>query len=381
MNTQASILVVDDEPTNFDVIETLLASENYQLHYASSGQRVLDRLERFDPDVILMDVMMPDLDGIEVCRQIRAKSKWEYVPILIVTALTSKADLSRAIAAGADDFISKPLSKLELKARIHSLLRIKRQHDLLTGNVKRQESTINLLQNSLQDLRGNVIRALPHELNTPLHGMLGLVDLLIDSHPTMSSEEIQEALRYCKQSALRMERLTQKFLAYVQLQLVSCDEERLTALRLGQYSTAVKDILAVTAIGKAQEVNRKQDLQLRIEPAIVTLIREDLKLMLEELLDNAFKFSKLGTPVQVMGKTQPGQFLLSVSNQGRSLSPDQVDRIGSFMQFDRQQYEQQGVGLGLAIVKEILTIYGGTLSVNSAPETGTRIQILLPTHP
>ena len=100
-----SILIVDDEPDNFDVIEALLPSESYQLHYASCGEDAIAALDKFAPDVILLDVMMPNMDGFEVCRRIKLMSEWQGVPIVMVTALSGKDDLARCLAAGADDFV------------------------------------------------------------------------------------------------------------------------------------------------------------------------------------------------------------------------------------------------------------------------------------
>ncbi|WP_103669352.1 EAL domain-containing response regulator [Pseudanabaena sp. BC1403] len=134
-----SILVVDDEPDNFDVIETLLSTsedfeqenQDYHLHYAASGKDAIANLEAFQPDLILLDVMMPDMDGIEVCRRIKAMSKWSAVPIIVVTALTTKKDLAQCLFAGADDFISKPVNRLELTARVRSMIRIHQQYQQL----------------------------------------------------------------------------------------------------------------------------------------------------------------------------------------------------------------------------------------------------------
>ena len=124
-----SVLVVDDEPDNFDVIETLLSDRDYQLHYAANGQEAIASLDTFNPDLILLDVMMPGIDGIEVCRLIKALSKWQAVPIIMVTALSSKSDLAHCLTTGADDFISKPVNGIELRSRVHSMLRIKQQYD------------------------------------------------------------------------------------------------------------------------------------------------------------------------------------------------------------------------------------------------------------
>jgi two-component system, sensor histidine kinase and response regulator len=131
MTERPSILAIDDEPNNFDVIQTLLGTEAYTFNYASSGQRALDRLDRFHPDLILLDVMMPDLDGIEVCRRIRALPKWQSVPIILVTALTDRAELARCMSTGADDFLIKPIDRLKLSARVSSILRLKLECDRL----------------------------------------------------------------------------------------------------------------------------------------------------------------------------------------------------------------------------------------------------------
>lgn len=134
----SSILVVDDEPRNFDVIESLLSIQNYDLHYASTGKEALESLELMPIDLILLDVMMPEMDGIEVCSQIKATPQWQSIPIIMVTALTAKEDLAQCLNSGADDFISKPVNSLELRARVHSMLRIKKQYDEIQIALKRQ---------------------------------------------------------------------------------------------------------------------------------------------------------------------------------------------------------------------------------------------------
>ncbi|MEI6428876.1 MAG: EAL domain-containing protein [Pseudanabaena sp. ELA607] len=137
MNNQ-TILIVDDEPRNFDVIEALLNEYDYELNYASSGQEALESLEILDIDLILLDVMMPDMDGIEVCEHIKAIPKYRPIPIIMVTALTAKEDLAQCLNAGANDFISKPLNALEMRARVQSMLRMKEQYDALQISLDRQ---------------------------------------------------------------------------------------------------------------------------------------------------------------------------------------------------------------------------------------------------
>lgn len=139
---QPSILVIDDEPDNFETIEALLYDRGYQLHYASSGQEALNSLPIFQPDIILLDVMMPGLDGITVCQRIKALTLWQTVPIVIVTALTGQKDLARCLEAGADDFLSKPVNGIELRARVHSMLRIKHHYLELERQVEARTAAL-----------------------------------------------------------------------------------------------------------------------------------------------------------------------------------------------------------------------------------------------
>ena len=104
-----SILVVDDEPDNFDVIEAFLTQADYHLDYVESGEKALELLPILQPDLILMDVMMPGIDGLTLCRQVKGNAEWQSVPVIMVTALASKETLVQCLEAGADDFVSKPV--------------------------------------------------------------------------------------------------------------------------------------------------------------------------------------------------------------------------------------------------------------------------------
>ena len=146
---EPSILVVDDEPFNFDVVELYLRGLPYNLHFAASGKMAIDYLDSYQPDIILLDIMMPEMDGIEVCKRIKSIPKWQTVTIIVVTALSCKDDLARCLEAGADDFISKPVNRVELRARVNSMLRIKRQFDSMNQLAQLQANTIDQLEVTL----------------------------------------------------------------------------------------------------------------------------------------------------------------------------------------------------------------------------------------
>jgi CheY-like chemotaxis protein len=122
MTDRPCILVIDDKTDNFDVIQVLLAPEGYRLHYASSGHSALARMERLQPDLILLDLMMPVLDGIEVCHLIKASTRWHLAPIMMISAINDRSQIERCLSAGANDFIAKPVKRLELLTKVRSCL-------------------------------------------------------------------------------------------------------------------------------------------------------------------------------------------------------------------------------------------------------------------
>ena len=147
-NKKLRILIIDDEESIFEVIEGLLLREGYDLTYVSSGKEALNQIEEIQPDVILLDLMMPEMDGLETCQQIKANQRWCHIPIIMVTALSSKEDLARSLEAGADDFLSKPINSIEMRARVRSMLRIKLQYDALAATQRLR--TLNLFNAFLQ---------------------------------------------------------------------------------------------------------------------------------------------------------------------------------------------------------------------------------------
>mgnify|MGYP002777759915 CR=1 FL=1 len=179
----SSILVIDDDPDNFDVIDTFLGQQGYHLHYASNGRTAIDDLDKFKPDLILLDVMMPEMTGIEVCQWIKAMPEWQAVPIIMVTALATKKNLAECFAAGADDFICKPLDRLELIARVRSMLRIHRQYE--------QIATFNLQLEAMVEQRTAQLHTMVFQdalTNLPSRTFLldKLTDLFYSGHQSLA---------------------------------------------------------------------------------------------------------------------------------------------------------------------------------------------------
>jgi len=369
-----SILIIDDEPDNFDVIEALLNRQNYHLHYAANGESGLAALENLKPDLILLDVMMPGMDGIEVCRRVRERSQWQSTPIIMVTALTEKEDLSRCLAMGADDFISKPVNSYELRARVQSMLRIKAQYDQLEEFSRFQRNTINVLGRNLQELTGNLTRSFPHELNTPLNGIIGVIQLLKADLEGLDSSEIYELLEMAEQSASRLEKLTKRFILYLELETQQGPAKRSPKAT----TTSVSYDIHTEIQQKAIQANREGDLTLELGVCPVPLPDRYWSALLFELLDNALKFSSPQTPISIRTQIQENLFYLEITDQGKGMTPEQISRIAAFVKFTAQNYTHEGMGLGLKIVQKIVEWAGGKLDISSQPDVGTKISINLP---
>jgi DNA-binding response OmpR family regulator len=370
-----SILIVDDEPSNFDVIAAQLSDCDYLMDYASSGQEALSSLDIYNPDLILLDVMMPGINGIEVCRQIKAMPKWQAVPIVMVTALSSKSDLAKCLGAGADDFISKPVNPEELRARVKSMLRIKKQFDKIQSLTQIQENTIDTLKISLGALRGNLASNLSHELNTPLYGIIAPIELIKDFLKDM--EEIAPALEMLdlvEQSACRIEMLTKRLLVYFELEAFVSKQYPVKPMRTKFSSTVIETTLR----SQAQSSNRSNDLVFSLEDAEILLSEQYLSTLLYELVDNALKFSSSGTSITVSSQIEGDMLKLSVLDLGRGMTEEQIAKIDAFIQFERETYEQQGTGLGLTICRKIAELTGGKFWIASVYQQETKVHVTLP---
>ena len=372
-----SILIVDDEPSNFDVIAAQLSDCDYQIHYASSGQEALSSLDIYNPDLILLYVMMPGINGIEVCQQIKAMPKWQAVPIVMVTALSSKADLAKCLDAGADDFISKPVNSEELRARVKSMLRIKKQFDKIQSLSQIQENTIDTLKISLGALRGNLASNLSHELNPPLYGIIAItasIEVIKDYLQDMEIAPALEMLDLVEQSACSIEMLTKRLLVYFELETFVSKQYPVKPMRTKFSSTAIETTLR----SQAQNSNRSNDLVFSLEDAEILLSEQYLSTLLYELVDNALKFSSSGTSITVSSQIEGDMLKLSVLDLGRGMTEEQIAKIDAFIQFERETYEQQGTGLGLTISRKIAELTGGKFWITSVYQHETKVHVTLP---
>ena len=344
----------------------MLISESLKLYgfatlVAPDGEQGIQMARQNLPDLIICDIRMPKLDGYATLTRLRDEEATSTIPFIFLSGATEKIDMRRGMELGADDYLTKPFTHKELMAAVNA--RLEKQAELQRQSDKK-----------LDELRGNITMALPHELRTPLNGIMGLASLMIDDHSSMPPNEVLESARFIHQSALRHHRLIENFLVYSQIQLMAHGSKRI------EISDALppiqaEEVIAEVARTVAKRYRRENDLDLVLAPAKLFLPIDNFRKIIEELVDNAFKFSEEGRPIHLIVELVGGMLHLYVSDHGRGMTAEQIAKIGPHMQFDRKTFEQQGAGLGLVIARSLTEMLGGEFSIQSKPGQETTVKI------
>ena len=359
MSDMTTILVIEDENSLRSNIAETLTYEGFEVIQAENGRAGIGVLERAIPDLILCDVMMPEMDGYQVLKAIRSKTETALIPFIFITALAERENIRSGMDLGADDYLSKPFTREELLSAVNTRL-------------KKQETSRSQAESALDELRISLISNLPHELRTPLNGIIGYGELMRDYSENLTTADIIEYGSVIYESGMRLYRLVQNYLIFAQLELES--GSRVSYPEQENVGELVPDCVMKIA----QKYRRNSDLVFGETSGHAKIKLKEFLKIVEELTDNAFKFSKAGSKVQVVCRQENSMLLFQVSDQGRGMLPAELKKIGAYMQFNRRLNEQQGSGLGLAIVQRIVKINNGDFSAESLPGSGTTITITIP---
>jgi signal transduction histidine kinase len=356
-------VIEDEESVRANILE-LLEAEGFGVAEAEDGFGGVRQARERLPDLIICDIMMPGLDGLGVLTMLRQDIATATIPFIFLTARTERTDLRMGMELGADDYLTKPFTRAELLKAIQARL-------------SKHASVSEKFQKKLDDLRDSITLSLPHELRTPLTFILGFTEMLIEHYDSLEREEILEMAQRIQTGAQRLERLILNFLLYAELEVAARDPERIKAL-LGSGMCPARSVVTELAIQKAQRAVRATDLSLDIQDATIQVPEVGLYKIVEELVDNAFKYSQSGTPVRVAGRLDNNRFVLTIMDNGLGMTAAQISDIGAYMQFERKLHEQQGSGFGLTIAKRLTELHGGELTIQSVPGQQTTVRVVLP---
>jgi signal transduction histidine kinase len=372
MTSQQSILVVDDDPVVCEVMRTTLQNDGYAVIDASDGIEGCRLYQEHHPDLLLVDLMMPRMDGYELCRELRNRPDAACVPILVVTTLDDLASIARAYDAGATDFMSKPSDWAILNYRVRYILRaeeLRRNQEHLVAAKEVAEAA--------NRAKSDFLANMSHELRTPLNAIIGFSTMMCDRMFGPLGDN-----RYVEYADL-IGSSGRHLLAIINdiLDLAKADADKLSLAQ------EIVDIGAVAKLASdmVREMADRSQIEFtsKIEESVPKIISDSAKLtqILVNLLTNAIKFTKPGGRVHLkVARSIHGGMTFRVEDAGIGMSAEQIPiALQPFGQIDTGLARSySGVGLGLPLTKRLVELHGGTITIESEPGRGTVVTVMLP---
>lgn len=364
----AQILIVDDTPENLKVLSDILQSHGYTVRVANNGQQALKSVNSRAPDLILLDILMPDMNGYEVCRQLKAIPSSASLPVIFVSALDETLDKVQAFEAGGVDYIVKPFQAEEILARIETQLEICQLQQKLIEQIETKEGVNKQLteantrlENLLND-REEMLSILAHDLGNILTAMTLKLDILKNYYSALTAEKIAHHIDALALSKDQMVSIITRLLDVAQIddkpihvKLQPTSPELIIDQVLTQYaSMASAKHIAINYDGGGEEY------QIQTDPALLGEV-------LSNLVSNAIKYSPSNTTVTVRLSRNSQSVTIEVEDEGLGLSEEDHARL--FTKFARLSARPTGneksLGLGLYIVKKLIGAIGGTITARS----------------
>lgn len=357
MSDPVHILVVEDNTTLRSQIVQILDLEGYRVSEACNGRDGLAAAFRKAPELVICDVSMPDMDGYEMLKALRASEVGSTIPFIVLSARVARHDVRTGMDLGADDYLTKPFEMSELLRAVESRLRRKAENE-----ARVEQGVVNE--------QSRMLLMLPHELRTPLNGILGAAEILrfeLEATGGLPGETAA-MLDLIQTSSVRLEQLATNLVLHLQLELAGKGDGDASVFRdLGPAPLA--ESLRHAAEIEAKKNQRITDLQLGDLPILnVPLGTEFLTKIFRELIDNAFKFSSPGSRVEISTHCISNRIEVRISDRGIGITAEEAAGMRPFQQWRRSQNEQQGLGLGVSIARTLASMNGSTVSI--APRVG-----------
>jgi len=349
MPLSQKVLIVDDARMNVTILKNLL-QDRYIIETAASGEEALQVIPEFRPDLILLDIMMPGIDGYEVCRRVRKELQYRFTKIILVSAKALVDDRLQGYDAGADDYITKPFDKKELEAKVRVFSQLKHEEEL-------------------NQLKGDLLLLFSHETKTPLSVIIGLSEILqkssdlgddLKGHLETISVKAYQLLEFINKTSL----------------ICSLKSGMEPSKSLGSVATHLKGATMELKDAASQktvtfELDIINDMKLYADWTIVDKA-------LGFVLENAVKFSPERGTVKVQTEQSNGRCVIRIMDQGEGIKKDWIDNIFDEFAIQNIMHHQKGQGLSLAISRYIMEIHNGTIGVESTVGNGATFILSLP---
>jgi two-component system sensor histidine kinase/response regulator len=361
VSSKQLILIVDDTPKNLQVLGKTLHEIGYNIAVANSGNQAIDSIKKEKPDLILLDIQMPEMDGFEVCTQLKANEETKDIPIVFLTANTESSFILKGFELGAVDYITKPFNSAELSARVATHLEIKQSREKLS---------------ELNATKDKFFKIIAHDLRNPFTGIIGLSENMERILTSTQTVEIEKILKYSKiihSSAISAATLLENLLEWAKSQSGKLEIDPKT-ISIDQVFIKNIELMKGMALKKEIEIEKQAtvDEAFADELLVNTIIRN--------LLSNALKFTERGGTVTLSSRRSEEWIEISIEDSGIGIDSKNIEKI---FRIDSKvtslgTEKEKGTGLGLLLCKEFVEKQGGKIWVTSVIGQGTTFSFTIP---
>lgn len=376
MNGNFTILIVDDNRNNVDIVEQNLIESGFRVIKAYDGKEALERVKESNPDLILLDVMMPKLSGYEVCRYLKGNPQYSMIPIILLTARDDIDSKMEGFECGADDYLSKPINMLELVARVKAILHLKFLQDSLAQKNKELYAANKKLK-ELDQLKTDFTAMIVHDIRNPLTSVLYALECVEDFFNFKAS--IDETKQMLESGMTQVKRILN--LVNDLLDIAKIEDDKLELVK--EYFDITELIQYIITNVQPIIRERKQSIDSKFfqNQVLVYGDSEKISRVIENLLSNAIKFSPEGETITITLEPYEEDFIkVSVKDKGEGIPADVIPKLFDRFQQVRRRREgkMKGTGLGLTISKKFVEAHGGRIWVESVPNQGSTFSFTIP---
>ncbi len=361
----ASILIVDDVPTNIQLVASILAPFDYELSFANSGHDALAQIAETSFDLILLDVMMPGLDGLEVATRLKENELTRHIPIVFLTAKSDEDSIVEGFMVGAADYVTKPFNPAELVARVQTHLALKQARDQLHHR--------NLELAEAIQMKNRLLSIASHDLKNPLSAVNGFASMLERNPAVQKEKDLVDMVSFISRAARRMNTLISELLDTAALEMGKMDLKRSPCDPLQLLREVILD-------NSNQAETKEQAVSLSGSPILIEADSRRLKQVFDNLVSNAIKYSPKGANIAVVLSETDSSVEARVTDQGPGFSDEDKDKLFGYFQrlSARPTGGEVSTGVGLAIVKQIVDLHHGEIMLEKTSEQGSTFLVRLP---
>jgi two-component system sensor histidine kinase/response regulator len=363
-DSNPTILAVDDDPIILASVADILRVARYNTLTATNGVEGLNVMQQRVPDLIVADIMMPEMDGYQFYEAVRENPAWIAIPFIFLSAKGERKDIRRGYDLGADHYLTKPFEPEDLLIAIRS--RLQRVADIQAA-----------AHDNVEQMKRQLLNIFGHELRTPLSYIYGYMCLLQEEESSFDEEAKDEIMQGMRKGIDRLLKLVEDLLLIVYIDSGAAAMELERHGRRFDVRTRVEE--AVSGYGDKAQAREINITMIAENGLVVQGIPKYIRDAVVCLVDNAIKFGKAGGHVWIRAESDGAYAVVSVRDDGVGIPLDKQKYLFErFSQIDRDKMEQQGVGLGLAIAERLVRLHGGSIQVESQPGEGSTFTICLP---